>query len=147
MIFLSIALPGKWAHVLFLSYYLLRCSANSESEKEGWSDGKTASKTNTEAGEGRVRHQIILHLLTGHEVLELIAGIKEQRNSLRHDLMEAGQENLFQLQQWGIFKRPAEESETASGEISGHWEESERWEHWLGRLAHKSITWAVGFSQ
>lgn len=38
--------------------------------------------------------------------------------------MEAGQENLFQLQQWEIFKRQARESETGPREISGHWEES-----------------------
>lgn len=60
---------------------------------------KRWQKALTRAIEKRVRHQIILQLLTGHEVLELIAGIKEQRNSLRHDLMEASQENLFQLQQ------------------------------------------------
>lgn len=70
-----------------------------KAKKRAESDGKTACESDRGTGEGRVRHQIILHLLTGHEVLELIAGIKEQRNSLRHDLMEASQENLFQLQQ------------------------------------------------
>lgn len=38
--------------------------------------------------------------------------------------MEAGQENLFQLQRWGIFGRPAGELETGPGDISGHREES-----------------------
>lgn len=56
MMFLSIALPGKWGHVWFLS----RCLSNRRESEARTSRDKRMAEADGGSHEGRVRYQIIL---------------------------------------------------------------------------------------